>query len=299
MRAARKHAPYDARASYEAVHNHVLARVRGDEEVQYLASLFALPENATRHEYYACAQPFLNERECRMLDLHLPPIFVEAPTCMCSSGGEQDWDVDEARGERCCRRCGVVQAHTSSAAKYRPYDRTARSHHAYRRITHFVSVLSLVLTKWPPRDILECVQEEVRRQRVDVTRLTHMRLREIMRKVGQIDYGLAPSLLLSLQGKPFPKLSVSEISTLYALFEEVQRAFERSVKTWSEDDNLPANRHNFLSYPFMLRKCLLLLGREDVAQQLPTLKTPSKQRRQQRMWQEVAKELPARWDGMK
>lgn len=285
------------RTSFEAVHNHVLERLAlqegGGEEVLYLASLFQLPENATRHEYYACAQPFLNEHECRMLDLHLPPIYVNTSCPVCHF---EDWDVDEARGERCCRRCGVVQAHTSNAFKYRPFDRAVvRSHHTYRRITHFVSVLNIVLTKWPPRDVLERVQEEVRRQRVDVSRLTHMRLRELMRKVGQVDYGLAPTLLLHLQGKPFPKLSVHEISMLYALFEEVQLAFERSIKTWKQYDNLPANRHNFLSYPFMLGKCLNLLGRDDVAAQLPTLKTLSKQRRQQRMWQHVAKELPARW----
>ena len=281
MRAIRRARGHDVRCSYEKVHDAVLERVKGTaDECEYLQALFTFDPAEGRDGYLARAEPFLEERERAMLVPLRPLLFTSD---ICKQCGEHRWEIDEPRGERVCV-CGVVEVCATVSTKYLPYDRARPVHHTYRRITHFTSVLDALSTRYPPAELLTCVQAEMRRQRVDAQRLTHSRLREIMRAARmETYYPLAPTLLAHLKGTPLPRLSAGEIRTLHAMFVDVQHAFEAVIPY------VDKTRRNFVSYPFLLRMCLLRIGRDDLAKHLILLKTPEKQRKQQTIWHAIAK----------
>ena len=283
MRAVRRVRHQDPRCSYEKVHDAVLERLRGTaEECEYLHALFTFDPNEGREGYLARVEPFLHERERAML-VPMRPVLFHGDVC--KKCGEHRWELDEPRGERVCV-CGASEVWAPVSSKYLPYDRARPVQHTYRRITHFTNVLDALMTRFPPKDLLLRVQAEMRRQRADARRLTHARLREIMHAAHvEAHYALAPTLLAYLKGVPMPRLTASEIRTLHAMFVDVQHAFDAVIPY------VDKTRRNFVSYPYLLRMCLLHIGRDDLASHLLLLKTPEKQRKQQTIWLAIARYL--------
>ena len=282
MRAVRRVRAHDLRCSYEKVHDQVLERLQGTaEEIAYLDALFTFDPADGLDAYYERADPFLCEAERIALRPQRALVFEEG----CVVCGSHTYEVDEARGDCVCV-CGAVRPCETRSAKYLPFDRTRLVHHCYRRITHFTSVLDSLTTRRPPNDLLRSVQREMRKQRVDVQRLTHARLREIMHAARmQRSYPLAPSLLAHLKGQHMPRLGAEEIRRLHELFHEVQHAFDAVISYVDQ------TRRNFVSYPYLLRMCLLHIGRADLASHLLLLKTPEKQRKQECIWNAIVKYL--------
>ena len=100
--------------SYERIHERVLRRLKGDEEVAYLNALFdffaAPPTDARAQalEYIDRVQYFLTTEE-RLALPALPHHVKGGPLCTvaCSHCGQSAWELDETRGERVCV-CGRV-----------------------------------------------------------------------------------------------------------------------------------------------------------------------------------------------
>lgn len=287
MRAIRRVRANDPRCSFERVHDQVLERLQGTpEEMEYLNALFTFDPAEGLDAYYVRVEPFLTEAEVRSLRPQQPVCFAAAEVCVvCGDHGL--WELDEARGERVCE-CGAVRVcdPRGMSAKYLPFDRARTVPHTYRRITHFTAVLDALTTRRPPAPLLHTVRREMQKQRVDPSRLTHARLRELMHATHmQEHYPLAPTLLAFVKGQPMPRLGAEEIRKLHAMFGEVQHAFDEVISY------VDRKRRNFVSYPFLLRMCLMHLGRPDLAAHLLLLKTPEKQRKQVTIWNAIAKYL--------
>ena len=52
----------------------------------------------------------------------------------------------------------------------------------------------------------------------------------------------------------------------------------------------PKDRKSFLSYPFVLKHILIVLGKNDYAKYIPQLKTKSKQKELERIWELITKD---------
>ena len=287
MRAIRRVRANDPRCCFERVHDQVLERLQGTpQEVEYLDALFTFdPAHDGLEAYYVRVERFLTEHERRALRPQQPLCF--AATEVCVECGGHAWELDESRGERVCQ-CGAVRVcdPQSMSTKYLPFDRIKVVQHTYRRITHFTAVLDALMTRKPPAPLLNAVRREMQKQRVDPARLTHARLRELMHATKmQEHYPLAPTLLAHVKGHEMPRLGAEEIRKLHAMFGEVQHAFDEVIGF------VDRKRRNFVSYPFLLRMCLLHLGRADLAAHLLLLKTPEKQRKQVCIWNAIAKYL--------
>ncbi|MAF41651.1 MAG: hypothetical protein CL859_07310 [Cyanobium sp. ARS6] len=277
------------RTCYEKVHENVSARLSPSEETMYCSALFDFfahpPEDAREAaiEYLRAASEWLTDDE----RMSLTPVPVEYITLSCPHCGARDWVLDEARGDRVCERCGLSEASSQVHKKFLPFDRPPpRVSNMYRRSTHFAFMLNSLVTHRPPPEMLALIEAELVRQRCKVAYLTLNRLCQIMRTVGlKNHYALSPSILSTLKGEALPHLSINDIDRLYRLFERVQRAFDEVIAS------VDVNRHNFVSYPFLLRQCLQMIGRADLAQHLPHLKTPEKRRQQCLIWDAVLKKL--------
>ena len=277
------------RCCYEKVHENVCARLSPSEETMYCSALFDFfahpPEDAREAaiEYLRAASEWLtdDERTC------LTPVPVEYMPLTCPQCKAREWVLDEARGDRVCERCGVSEASNQVHKKFLPFDRPPpKVSNVYRRLTHFAFMLNSLVTHRPPTEMIALIEMELQRQRCKVEYLTLTRLCQIMRLVGlKSHYALSPSILSTLKGEALPHLSINDIDRLYLLFERVQRAFDEVIP------HVDASRHNFVSYPFLLRKCLIMIGRGDLAQHLPHLKTPEKRRQQCLIWDALLKRL--------
>ena len=56
------------------------------------------------------------------------------------------------------------------------------------------------------------------------------------------------------------------------------------------DKYKPKGRKSFLNYPFVLKKLLIMLGKVEYAKYIPQLKTHSKQKEPERVWELITKD---------
>ena len=56
------------------------------------------------------------------------------------------------------------------------------------------------------------------------------------------------------------------------------------------DKYKPKGRKSFLNYPFVLKNILIMLGKIEYAKYIPQLKTHSKQKEIERMWELITKD---------
>ena len=56
------------------------------------------------------------------------------------------------------------------------------------------------------------------------------------------------------------------------------------------DKYKPKGRKSFLNYPFVLKKLLIMLGKVEYAKYIPPLKTHSKQKELERVWELITKD---------
>ena len=56
------------------------------------------------------------------------------------------------------------------------------------------------------------------------------------------------------------------------------------------DKYKPKDRKSFLNYYFVLNKILIMLGKVEYTKYIPTLKTPSKQKELERVWDLITKD---------
>ena len=52
----------------------------------------------------------------------------------------------------------------------------------------------------------------------------------------------------------------------------------------------PKDRKSFLSYPFVLKQILIVLDKDDYAKYIPQLKTLSRQKELERIWELITKD---------
>ena len=56
------------------------------------------------------------------------------------------------------------------------------------------------------------------------------------------------------------------------------------------DKRKPKGRKSFLNYSFVLKQILIMLGKVEYAKYIPQLKTISKQKEQERVWELITKD---------
>ena len=84
-----------------------------------------------------------------------------------------------------------------------------------------------------------------------------------------------------LSGKPFPHTTVKEYNLILNVFDVVSTIYDKYK---------PKGRKSFLNYPFVLKKILIMLGKIEYAKYIPQLKTHSKQKELERMWELITKD---------
>ena len=83
-------------------------------------------------------------------------------------------------------------------------------------------------------------------------------------------------IYFKLSGKSFPHITTKEYNLVLNVFNVVSRIFDKYK---------PDGRKSFLNYSFVLKKILIMLGKVEYAKCIPSLKTHSKQKELEQVWE--------------
>ena len=88
-------------------------------------------------------------------------------------------------------------------------------------------------------------------------------------------------IYLKLSGGSFPHITPKEYNTIFSVFNVVSSIYDKYK---------PNDRKSFLNYSFVLKKLLIMLGKVEYAKYIPQLKTHSKQKELERVWELITKD---------
>ena len=84
-----------------------------------------------------------------------------------------------------------------------------------------------------------------------------------------------------LSGKAFPHITTKEYNSILNVFNVVSGIYDKYK---------PNGRKSFLNYSFVLKQILIMLGKVEYAKYIPQLKTNSKQKELERVWELITKD---------
>ena len=88
-------------------------------------------------------------------------------------------------------------------------------------------------------------------------------------------------IYFKLSGGSFPHITMKEYNTILSMFNVVSSIYDKYK---------PNDRKSFLNYSFVLKKLLVMLGKVEYAKYIPQLKTHSKQKELERVWELITKD---------
>ena len=88
-------------------------------------------------------------------------------------------------------------------------------------------------------------------------------------------------IYFKLSGGSFPHVTTKEYNTILYAFNVISSIYDKYK---------PNDRKSFLNYSFVLKKLLIMLGKIEYAKFIPQLKTHSKQKEPERVWELITKD---------
>jgi len=161
------------------------------------------------------------------------------------------------------------------------------SFYAYKRINHFREILSQFQAKEStdiPSHIIESIENQIKKERVNLSDLTNKKTKEILKKLGYNKYYEHIPFIKDRLGIKPPVMTPKLEETLCNLFMDIQLPYSRSC---------PNDRVNFLNYYYTLYKLCELLGEYSYLVHFPMLKDQKKVE-QDEIWKNICIELE--WD---
>ena len=186
-------------------------------------------------------------------------------------------------GKNICHKCGdesdILIESDKPSYKDPPREIT---YFSYKRINHFNEWLAQFQAKETtdiPKDIYEEILNEIRKERLDINKLTSSNLRSILKKIKKNKYyEHIPHILNKLNGINPPVMSTELEEELRRMFKEIQLPFHKFC---------PKSRKNFLSYSYVLHKFVQLLELDEFVNCFVLLKSREKLHQQDLIWKQI------------
>ena len=188
-----------------------------------------------------------------------------------------------------CQTCGYQEQMLIEQNRpiYRQVVNREASHYSYKRINHFNEWLSQIQGKEStdiPEEIFDKIVQEIKKEKInDTSKLTHAKMREILKRLkGNKYYEHLAYIMQRINNKPSPNFPPELEEKLRSMFKEIQAPFLK---------HCPPTRKNFLSYSYVIYKCLQLLGKDEYLRYFPLLKSREKLHLQDAIWRNICGEL--------
>ena len=197
--------------------------------------------------------------------------------------------VDYERSTLVCTKCGLCEYYPVYVVSYNHTMQPLRRKCIYKRSDNFGVILNQFFNGGKmvvPDDIMKMVRDEVH----DETNVLY--LYEIPLTITILECILKRNELsmykdsiyfiyFKLSGGSFPHITPKEYNTILNAFNVISSIYDKYK---------PNDRKSVLNYSFVLKKLLIMLLKVEYAKYIPQLKTYSKQKELERVWELITKD---------
>ena len=197
--------------------------------------------------------------------------------------------IDYERSILVSTKCGVFEYYPVHMSSYNHMMRYLRRKCIYKRYDNFKVILNQFFyggKRVVPDDIMETIRDEIH----DETNILYnyiipitipileciLKRNELTRYKDSIYF-----IYFKLSGVPFPHINTKEYDTILSVFDVVGNIYDKYK---------PKGRKSFLNYPFVLKQILIMRKMDQYAKYIPKLKTHSKQKELERVWELITKD---------
>ena len=201
--------------------------------------------------------------------------------------------VDYERSILTCTKCGVFEYYPVYVSSYNHTMQPSRRKCLYKRYDNFKVILNQFFyggKRVVPDDVMETIRDEIH----DKTNILYNytipimipTLECILKRNGLTMYkGSLYYIYFKLSGVPLPHITTKEYNMMLKVFDVVSTIYDKYKSN---------HRKSFLNYPFVLKKILIMLDKVEYAKYIPKLKTHSKQKELEWLWELITKDRE--WD---
>ena len=186
-------------------------------------------------------------------------------------------------------KCGVFEYYPIHVQSYNHTMRYSRRKCIYKRSDNFKTILNQFFysgNKVVPDDVMKAIRNEIH----DGTNilynytipLTIPILECILKRNKMMKYKNSIYFIyFKLKSQPLPHITITEKNMMLNMFNVVSNIYDKYK---------PKDRKSFLNYSFVLKQLLIVLGKNDYAKYIPPLKTNSKQKELERIWELITRD---------
>ena len=197
--------------------------------------------------------------------------------------------VDYKRSILTCTRCGLCEYYPVYVASYSYTMQPSRRKCIYKRSANFKVILNQLFyggKRVVPDDIMEMIRDEIH----DETNILYnytipimIPILECILKRNELTMykDSIYFIFFKLSGGSFPYIVTKEYNLALNMFNVVSSIY---------DKYRPKGRKSFLNFSFVLKKLLIMLEKVEYARCIPQLKTHSKQKELERVWELITKD---------
>ena len=197
--------------------------------------------------------------------------------------------VDYERSILVCTKCGVFEYYPVHVQSYNHLMRYSRRKCIYKRYDNFKTILDQFLygrKQLVPDDVMKAIRNEIcNRDNIlynYTIPLTIPILECILKRNKMMKYKNSIYFIyFKLKSQPLPYITITEKDMMLNMFNVVSKIYDKYK---------PKGRKSFLNYSFVLKKLLIMLGKVEYAKYIPPLKTNSKQKELERIWELITKD---------
>ena len=191
--------------------------------------------------------------------------------------------IDYQKSTLVCKKCGLFEYYPVYVASSNHTMQPLRRKCSYKRSDNFKVILNQFFyggKKLVPDNVMETIRDEIH----DVTNILYnfnipltipileciLKRNELMTYKGSVYY-----IYFKLSSKSFPHITTKEYNMILDVFDVVSSIYDKYK---------PKGRKRFSNYHFVLKKLLIMLEKVEYAKCIPPLKTCSKQKELERVW---------------
>ena len=197
--------------------------------------------------------------------------------------------IDFERSTLVCTKCGLCEYYPVYVASYNHTMQYSRKKCIHKRSDNFKVILNQFFyggKRVVPDDIMETIRDEIH----DKTNILYsyeipptIPILECILKRNELTMykDTIYFIYFNLSGGSFPHITTKEYNTILNTFNVISSIYDKYKRN---------DRKSFLNYSFVLKKLLIMLVKVGNAECIPQLKTHSKQKELERVWELITKD---------
>ena len=197
--------------------------------------------------------------------------------------------IDYQESVLVCTKCGVFEYYPVYVSSYNHSMKPSRRKCVYKRYDNFKTILYQFFyggNKVVPDDVMEAIRDEIH----DETNILYnytipltipileciLKRNKMMKCKNSIYF-----IYFELKSQPLPYITITERDMMLKVFDVVSTIYDKYK---------PNDRKSFLNYSFVLKQIVIVLGKNDYVKYIPQLKTKSRQKELERIWELITKD---------